>query len=121
MVSDWSKNFCSIKNIHQLVDFYTTQFISAHGYFNEYRFRFGLSNDRYCPNCLITDQLHDDTPEHLIFHCVAHDKIRRELIESNGIYSKQDLIKLNNREAAIDFKNFCELVLKQRSQFNKST
>ena len=45
LVNDWSRNFSRIKNLDKIANFYTSQFIKAHGMFNEYRHRFKLSED----------------------------------------------------------------------------
>ena len=31
LISEWSKNFVMIKNLHRFVNFYTSQFITKHG------------------------------------------------------------------------------------------
>ena len=94
-ISEWSKNFVMIKNLHGFVNFYTSQFITKHGMFNEYRHRFKLSNTDKCIDCqqdeISTTSNQIDTPEHLLFNCFKFADLRTQTLATNGVHLKEDL------------------------------
>lgn len=59
---------------HVVSNFYTTQFLTGHGHFRSYLFRFNLTNTEHC-TCCATSQ----TPEHLLLGCPEYAQIKREL------------------------------------------
>ena len=114
LVSSWTANFVLVEGLSQLVDFYTAQFITAHGSFGEYRERFKLSLYHGCVCC----GSEEDNPEHVLFVCEYYDRQRRALLHSNGIRRREDLVKLkpNNPTAIKDFKQFCKFVVQHRQK-----
>ena len=107
LVSDWSKHFTQIKNLHLIANFNTTQFVSAHGMNNEYRSRFKLTEDSSCPFC----QASIESPQHILFYCPQYQQLREQYLHSNDIHSEVDLFKLSVKEKADDFKYFCKEVV----------
>lgn len=51
---------------------------------------------------------------HPFFHCPAYARLRKELLHSNKINSKEDLIKLSDCNLANKFSEFCEQAIKQK-------
>ena len=66
---------------HGEVNYHLTQFLSGHGGYRSYLYRFGLDRSPYCPQC--PNQVED--PEHVVFKCprFRHDiQKAEEAIES---------------------------------------
>ena len=97
-----------------MVDFYTSQFITAHGCLGEYKAKFKLSPNS---NCIACGSEIDNT-KHVLFDCEYYREQRIELLHSNGISACQDLVKLkpSNPNAIMQFKKFCKFVVLQRQQ-----
>lgn len=55
-------------------NYFFTQFLSGHGCFKKYLFRFKRSNTEACPYCQ-----EEDTPEHVIFSCDRWAEDRRKI------------------------------------------
>ena len=113
LVSAWTANFARVRGLDRIAGFSTSQFISAHRMNNEYKHRFKLSNEADCPNCPSPIE----SPEHIFFVCPKYDRIRREHLLPNGLETKDDLIKLNNRQAADGFIAFCQEVVRLKIEF----
>ena len=104
LVSKWSGHFSSVPKLDQIANFHTSQFISGHGMFNEYRHRFKLAEDPSCPEC----GAEIESPEHILFQCSAYDQLRQTHLHPNKIATKDDLPKLKTRKAASAFAEFCK-------------
>ena len=114
LVSKWSANFAGVEGLTHVVDFYTSQFITAHGCFGEYKSKFKLSSD---PNCIACGS-QTDNPKHVLFDCEFYREQRTELLHSNGISAPKDLIKLRpcNPNAIKQFRQFCKFVVLHRQR-----
>ena len=88
LVSLWSSNFSKIKNLPDIVNFYTSQFITAHGNFKEYKYIFKLDEN---PNCVVCDKI--DNPEHVLFECKEIIQERQVYLHANEVRKKEDLIR----------------------------
>jgi ribonuclease HI len=117
LVSEWSSNFVEIMNLVEINDFYTSQFILAHGCFNSYKFRFRIGNTD-SPNCYFGDRI--DDPKHVLFHCIEFSYLRTTYLHKNNICNIKDLIKFNDVKIVSDFKKFCKLAIGRKllSNFN---
>jgi ribonuclease HI len=111
LVSDWSSNFCNLDLVN-IINYSTVQFISGHGLFNQYKYRFKLDDQLESPNCELCEVV--DDPEHVLFNCRKYSDLRHNYLYSSGLRSKSDLIKLNDKEVASDFKKFCDSVMRLR-------
>lgn len=76
-----------IERKHGDVDFFTTQFLSGHGPFRHYLYRFGLSNCPLCPCCNIVEDAH-----HVFFDCPRFDLNRSCLKMEIGLDIRSDNI-----------------------------
>ncbi|CAD7089303.1 unnamed protein product [Hermetia illucens] len=68
IISDVSK---WIKRRHGEVSYHLTQFLSGHGGYRAYLYRFGRDDSPYCPTCVMIPE----DAEHVVFNCprfVAH-------------------------------------------------
>ena len=92
-----------------LIDFYTSQFITAHGSFGDYKESFKLSLNRGCPAC----GSEIDNPENVLFSCQYYNDQRKKLLHAHKIARREDLVKLmpNHPEAIRDFKRFCKFAI----------
>ncbi|KAH8295309.1 hypothetical protein KR018_009921, partial [Drosophila ironensis] len=65
---------------HGQLNFHLTQFLSGHGFFRDYLYRFGHVEDPFCPAC---GKGCIENPEHVIFSCprfvVQRDEAERSL------------------------------------------
>lgn len=75
---------------HGEVDFYLTQFLSAHGYFRAYLYRAGKIRNAECKYC---DNSLDDA-EHTFFHCRRWAQERIRLEEGIGQFSPDNVVGL---------------------------
>ena len=62
---------------HRRTDYYLTQFLSGHGSFRNYTYKFKLSETDKCIYC---DTI--DTPNHTIFECHRWNEIRHEFYQA---------------------------------------
>lgn len=86
-------------------DHEVTQFLTGHGAFRSYLFRFGFSSDSKCP-CGDEDQ----SSEHILWHCPKLREEREELhssleLRGNGPLTHQDLVASGRNFRA--FERFC--------------
>lgn len=58
---------------------YDTQYLTGHGNFMYYLYRFGFRDSPKCAICEV-----DDTPEHVIFECKKYNEHRLELAAELG-------------------------------------
>jgi hypothetical protein len=94
---------------HFVPNFELTQFISNHGKFNNYLFRFKLRNDTKCDRC---GALEEDI-KHIIFNCPQFDEQRNELkhkCEQNRIPWPCDLQFSINYQIFAQFSYFCNSI-----------
>ena len=97
----WTYNLIPRINIwlnrkHGEVNYYLTQFLSGHGGYRSYLYRFGLDTTPYCPHC----PNREENPEHVVFHCPRFNQERREAEEVIGCLNVQNIISvmLNKKE-----------------------
>jgi hypothetical protein len=62
------------------VNYYLTQFLSGHGCFRAYLFRFKRRDDPNCPNCNT-----EETAEHVFFHCSRFQELKLNLDQRLGV------------------------------------
>ena len=110
LVSNWSRNFSKIKNLDRIANFFTYQFITGHGMFNEYRYRFKMSEDQNCPTCPGVVE----SPKHVLFDCPDFSALRRDHLYSNQLTSKADLTKLDVPNEAQGFREYCGAVIRMK-------
>lgn len=77
--NDTFKKFFPTSPIPKFIhpNYYTTQFITGHGHFYSYLFRFKIYNTPYCI-CTQTPQI-EQTPEHLLLHCPIYYTTKSKL------------------------------------------
>lgn len=63
---------------HGEVDYYLTQFLTGHGCFRAYQYRFRLDDDASCPEC----QPVQEDAEHVLFHCTRFTE-EREILQGH--------------------------------------
>ena len=98
----------------KLCNYFTTQFITAHGSFALYKERFQITKNGHknCPQCTN----HEDSPEHALFYCLENRDLQDELIE-DGIRNKNDLKKIVLETELIEtFKRVCEIIINRRKE-----
>ena len=66
--------------MHGEVNFYITQFLSGHGGYRNYLYRFGLDTSPECPTC----PHQNEDPEHVVFHCPRFAHERQQVEEETG-------------------------------------
>ena len=69
-----------IERPHGEVGFDLTQFLSGHGGYRAYQYRFGLDDSPYCPKC---PNIAEDA-EHVFFHCPRFEAQRATLEATTG-------------------------------------
>lgn len=65
---------------HGEVNFHLTQFLSGHGCYRKYLYRFGHAGSPFCPEC--TDV--EETPEHVVFECPRFGSTRSAMFAISG-------------------------------------
>lgn len=91
------------------VNFWSTQFLTGHGCFKEYLFRFNISIHPWC-NC---EGQPEQTSTHILQDCAAFSDLRhqlaRELKQPNNFH--EDLTCLTNRQNSEAFNTFCKTAI----------
>ena len=93
------------------LDFYTCQFITGHGKFNDYLNYLKLSETRTCSNCQSGVK---ETPNHLLFECQRFSQLRTSKLQVHEIFDESHLFKLikNPNDLMVnDFKYICKYIL----------
>ena len=105
VASAWSKNFTGLKPnlLLGLAGRATSQFLTGHGLFGEYRHRLGIAEDPSCALC----QHELDDPEHALFGCPALDEVRSQTLELAEIKRTADLHKLKSPDSQQLFIAYC--------------
>lgn len=103
-------------NFMKLSNFYTSQFITGHGPFNNFRKKFGFTEQNVCPDCKISN----DGPIHILFECSSHTEIHRRLI-SIEIRKPRDLNKVFLKDNIELFKDICKEIYEHRIKCTNDT
>ena len=93
----------------ELVNYWTSQFLTGHGAFRGYLHRFGLAESPICRFCMLGAV---ETPNHILFICEQFDDIRAELLENSSIHGCHSGGKAYLSEEEIrNFTTFCKTYL----------
>ncbi|XP_054259342.1 uncharacterized protein LOC128984085 [Macrosteles quadrilineatus] len=76
-----------VERRHGEVDYYLTQFLSGHGYFQSYLHLMAKTNS---PDCIYCPCIPDDA-EHTFFHCPQWDMLCQEAIQHLGVLSIESI------------------------------
>lgn len=68
------------------INFYMTQFLSGHGCYRKYLYRFKRDDSPICPVCIGVEE----DVEHVMFCCPRFDEDRRELFEASDVLISTD-------------------------------
>ena len=93
---------------HGEVDFYMPLFLSGHGCFRSYLYKFKLDNTPECPTCV--NNIED--AEHVIFNCSRFEILRKELFKDIGMPITVDNIITIILESETKWKIFNKYVTK---------
>ena len=95
----------------ELINYWTSQFLTGHGNFMGYLHRFKLADDFLCRFCVWRQK---EEPIHLLFVCEQFDEERERLLEDSAIHDchSGDRVLLNSQEVR-NFSEFCKLFSKQ--------
>lgn len=106
-----------IERKHGEVNYYLTQFLSGHGCFREYLFRFKRKDDPNCPNCDM-----EETAEHVFFHCVRFEEMKHSLDQKLGVETTPQnavTVMMRSKESWSDFSNYVADILKELRRIEK--
>jgi hypothetical protein len=97
----------------RLADYYTTQFITGHGHFANYKedFKITQNGHKKCIQCK-TEQ---DSPNHALFYCKENDDLREELHNSEIDYIDDLKEIVLDKGKCYTFKRAAHEIIKRRT------
>lgn len=110
-----------ISRRHGYLNFYLTQFLSGHGCFRSYLYRFGHDSSPFCPCC--PEDMED--PEHVFFVCPRFDLQRANLRQqvgenvSSGNIIQIMLVSLENWEIVTEYVKAVLLELRRQEDVRR--
>lgn len=106
---------------HGYVNFYLSQFLSGHGCFRSYLYRFGLDTSPFCPSCAESEE----DPAHVFFNCARFDSDRENLqrLVGSRVYPanivRVMLTSLDNWEYVCEFIKLVLLELRRQEKIRR--
>lgn len=106
---------------HGYLNFYLTQFLSGHGCFRSYLYRFKRDSSPFCPHCI--DVVED--PKHVFFICPRFSSERADLERKVGSSVCPSnivqimLISLRNWEVVCDFVKLVLVELRRQEEIRR--
>lgn len=103
-----------IDRSHGVVNYYLTQFLTGHGYFNSYLHRMGKVED---PACIYGDA-ELDTAHHTFFECERWGAERRQLEAEIGEVTPDNIVglMLTEKDRWLGVRTFVENVLRKKKK-----